>query len=956
MSTTSGVFSDFCQAWVARFPGSELPAAWEEDVRANLKKHKTKVAILREELEKEEMYVEYLNKLLVDIEQHRKKSTSSSSGPEPISDEPEEDSTVESMNEENKRRSNPVVDVDDFLELDPRDESLEVDTNGNEKLTGDKAELHLDIEKAKELVEDANEPSTFVTVINVSSPSQKDQGNTRNGGPQEAGKEKAVSRDSAKKTSKDVSTPPQPAKRMSTRRKQVENRESLKSVSSPTTPTSPVISSSTEDLGVSREGLADDPLNSSISSSSEEEENSKLREKTSPISLSSNGSDIRRSQPVAKRALVAGNTGTFEKRRGQPDGRDMEDDAVRGQGTVVGEPSAAASEDPPFSKPPALGPRPNKIKELMANWENKTPVAAKAAEGPRLKSSHPESSRPRRNDSDNSSRGRMGSPSGKSHDSSDSETHNSSWSNRANKTSTDNSVSPGARRKLPGETRLDRLVRRPSGEKGPHTVPPTSGIPVPCSKKPRPKPRGSSKDQIIETCFQSTEEPLYDTVANDEGDDDYYDNHLIYTPSSRTNKSDTMRSGGGSSADLGFDEPPCLQHVQLPTLKSAQSGLSLTGSGTLSSSDTDGLSASPSFRRGISLEEEQSNYVNIQYFIHQSHNSSLGRQLAAQSDDELDFDEGSPSLSTPKHGMSPPVRNQVRDSTADHQTPPPLPQPNSNEAERILMYKCILNSIVESEAIYLEGLSVMLQYMKAMKVTLSTPNPVIPREDFEAIFYKVPELHDLHYTFHDNLKRQVDRWNGSTDCTIGHTFKMLASRTKTYASFLNNYQKALEALHRCTQCYPQFADLTRSIKLRTVKGQRQGQSLSLEDLLHKPVARVQKNCLCLQDLIKYTLVSHPDYQSLSEALSTIQTFVNEYNVVHTSDLFPSQERQQRHLVKNSFIVELSDGQRKLRHLFLFNDVLVCAKYKQGNSGKNEKFTFQLKWFIPLNQVISIHFL
>merc|ERR1712020_191441 len=40
--------------------------------RANLKKHKTKVAILREELDKEEMYVEYLDKLLIDIEKHRK--------------------------------------------------------------------------------------------------------------------------------------------------------------------------------------------------------------------------------------------------------------------------------------------------------------------------------------------------------------------------------------------------------------------------------------------------------------------------------------------------------------------------------------------------------------------------------------------------------------------------------------------------------------------------------------------------------------------------------------------------------------------------------------------------------------------------------------------------------------------------------------------------------------------
>lgn len=44
----------------------------------------------------------------------------------------------------------------------------------------------------------------------------------------------------------------------------------------------------------------------------------------------------------------------------------------------------------------------------------------------------------------------------------------------------------------------------------------------------------------------------------------------------------------------------------------------------------------------------------------------------------------------------------------------------------------------------------------------------------------------------------------------------------------------------------------------------------------------------------------------------------------------AQERPQRHLVRNSFIVELVEGHRKLRHLFLFNDVIVCAKYKVSN--------------------------
>lgn len=67
------VFGDFQQVWLQRFPDSPLPGAWEEDVRANLAKHKQKVALLKEELEKEQFYVEYLERLLSDVEQHKKK-------------------------------------------------------------------------------------------------------------------------------------------------------------------------------------------------------------------------------------------------------------------------------------------------------------------------------------------------------------------------------------------------------------------------------------------------------------------------------------------------------------------------------------------------------------------------------------------------------------------------------------------------------------------------------------------------------------------------------------------------------------------------------------------------------------------------------------------------------------------------------------------------------------------
>ena len=72
------VFRDFQSAWALRFPNCDLPRAWEEDVRSNLDRHRSRVAVLKEELEKEEFYVEYLERLLADVERGRSNSSSSS--------------------------------------------------------------------------------------------------------------------------------------------------------------------------------------------------------------------------------------------------------------------------------------------------------------------------------------------------------------------------------------------------------------------------------------------------------------------------------------------------------------------------------------------------------------------------------------------------------------------------------------------------------------------------------------------------------------------------------------------------------------------------------------------------------------------------------------------------------------------------------------------------------------
>lgn len=49
----------------------------------------------------------------------------------------------------------------------------------------------------------------------------------------------------------------------------------------------------------------------------------------------------------------------------------------------------------------------------------------------------------------------------------------------------------------------------------------------------------------------------------------------------------------------------------------------------------------------------------------------------------------------------------------------------------------------------------------------------------------------------------------------------------------------------------------------------------------------------------------------------------------TLSLFFPQHRQ---LLKDSFMVELVEGARKLRHVFLFTDLFLCAKLKKQIGG------------------------
>uniref|UniRef100_A0A665X7F3 BCR activator of RhoGEF and GTPase n=1 Tax=Echeneis naucrates TaxID=173247 RepID=A0A665X7F3_ECHNA len=246
------------------------------------------------------------------------------------------------------------------------------------------------------------------------------------------------------------------------------------------------------------------------------------------------------------------------------------------------------------------------------------------------------------------------------------------------------------------------------------------------------------------------------------------------------------------------------------------------------------------------------------------------------------------------------------------------------------MRKWVLSGILATEETYLSHLEALLLPMKPLKAAATTSQPVLTVSQIETIFFKVPELYEIHKEFYDGLLPRVQQW--SHHQRVGDLFQKLASQLGVYRAFVDNYELAVETAEKCCLANTQFAEI------------------SEVTLLYKPVDRVTRSTLVLHDLLKHTPTSHPDHPLLQDALRISQNFLSSINEESTPrrQSMTVKKGENRQLLRDSFMVELVEGARKLRHVFLFTDLLLCAKLKKQIGGKNQQY--DSKWYIPLTEL------
>uniref|UniRef100_A0A7N6B3I8 ABR activator of RhoGEF and GTPase n=1 Tax=Anabas testudineus TaxID=64144 RepID=A0A7N6B3I8_ANATE len=217
------------------------------------------------------------------------------------------------------------------------------------------------------------------------------------------------------------------------------------------------------------------------------------------------------------------------------------------------------------------------------------------------------------------------------------------------------------------------------------------------------------------------------------------------------------------------------------------------------------------------------------------------------------------------------------------------------------MKKLVLSGFLASEEIYLNQLEALLLPIRPLKATVSTSQPVLSMSQIETIFYKIQDIFEIHKEFYDSLLPNIQQWDEKV--TVGHLFQKLNLKVK---------------------CPKDSKDCTTTVSL---EGKSAGGYVF--------------------DLLKHTPKDHPDFPLLQDALRISQNFLSSIN----EDIDPRRtavttpKGEARQLVKDGFLVEVSESSRKLRHVFLFTDLLLCAKLKKTAVGRHQQY--ECKWYIPL---------
>jgi len=261
----------------------------------------------------------------------------------------------------------------------------------------------------------------------------------------------------------------------------------------------------------------------------------------------------------------------------------------------------------------------------------------------------------------------------------------------------------------------------------------------------------------------------------------------------------------------------------------------------------------------------------------------------------------------------------------------------------------IATEILSTERTYMDGLKWLTEEYKPALLKLH--EEVVNETTIKKIFSNLEIILNLNKTLLSELETRMKTWD-SEKTSIGDLFKGLAPYLKMYKDYGNNFESASETCQQIRE------NPTVNACLETVKGKCQ--SLTIEALLITPIQRLPRYNLLIEDLLRNTPETHPDYSNLVEALKStkeVADYINDSirqaeqsakfrNLASQGEQFRILLEAHRTLVMEGKVTLAERKTKSQWMICLFNDIFVPAKSQKAEVTPQLKVPLTLTWLNP----------
>eukprot|EP01134_Creolimax_fragrantissima_P004668 CFRG4668T1 len=279
----------------------------------------------------------------------------------------------------------------------------------------------------------------------------------------------------------------------------------------------------------------------------------------------------------------------------------------------------------------------------------------------------------------------------------------------------------------------------------------------------------------------------------------------------------------------------------------------------------------------------------------------------------------------------------------------------------------IVNEIVENERVYVSNLAyISILYEEPLLNLSQEGKPLIPECTIKSIFKDIKLILKIHTSLLRVLSARHKVW--AYNSTIGDCFvDVWEDLSMLYATYVLGTQATMTIINNTIDKNAAFKSFLKTQR----NSDPDASSLTLEDLLMSPVQRIPRYELLLGTMSKHTVKTHPDSPYLEKALVAVRELATsidnqkrrveatrrEHYLLAELRSFGVHLANDRHLIKEYNVVELvrnvKGKTRRSRKLFVFNDLLVCAKSARQDKDILDDTKFTPKWMTFLQNCSSM---